>query len=86
MKILFTNTIFFQQKKGGVSRYFINLANELALLKKNFKIIAPLNKNIYLKNFIKVTTVSIKETYAVYYNIWFNFFKIKEKFSFTIII
>jgi hypothetical protein len=28
MKILFTNTIFFQQKKGGVSRYFINLANE----------------------------------------------------------
>ena len=53
MKILFTNTIFFQQKKGGVSRYFINLANELALLKKNFRIIAPFSKNIYLKNFIK---------------------------------
>ena len=49
MKIAFTNTIFFLQKKGGVSRYFLNLASELISLKKKINIIAPISKNIYLK-------------------------------------
>ena len=50
MKIVFSNTIFFLQKKGGISRYFVNLNNELQKIKIRSKIIAPLNKNIYLKN------------------------------------
>jgi hypothetical protein len=47
MKIAFTNTVFFLQKKGGISRYFFNLALELVSLKKKINIIAPLNKIIY---------------------------------------
>ena len=35
MKILFDYSIFFHQKYGGVSRYFINLHNEF--LKKKYK-------------------------------------------------
>lgn len=53
MKIAFTNTVFFLQKKGGVSRYFLNLALELISLKKKINIIAPLSKNIYLKKLTK---------------------------------
>jgi glycosyltransferase involved in cell wall biosynthesis len=53
MKIAFTNTIFFLQKKGGVSRYFLNLASELISLKKKINIIAPISKNIYLKELTK---------------------------------
>jgi glycosyltransferase involved in cell wall biosynthesis len=53
MKIAFTNTVFFLQKKGGISRYFLNLALELVSLKKEINIIAPLSKNIYLKELTK---------------------------------
>jgi glycosyltransferase involved in cell wall biosynthesis len=49
MKVVFSNTIFFLQKKGGISRYFVNLNKELRKNKINSKIIAPINKNIYLK-------------------------------------
>ena len=49
MKITFSGSIFFTQKFGGISRYFINLTKEI--LKKNHevKIISPINKNFYLK-------------------------------------
>lgn len=47
MKIAYTGTIFFNQKFGGISRYFTELVKSL---KTNVKIFAPLNKNIYLKD------------------------------------
>lgn len=46
MKIAFTGTIFFNQSYGGISRYFIELVKNL---ESNYKIIAPINKNIFLK-------------------------------------
>ena len=50
MKILFNNKIFFDQKYGGISRYFTTVFDNL--IKKNitFKVIAPIYKNIYLKD------------------------------------
>ena len=42
-------TIFFNQKFGGISRYFINLSNEFDKSKLEYKIIAPISKNILLK-------------------------------------
>ncbi|MDC2970483.1 glycosyltransferase family 4 protein [Candidatus Pelagibacter sp.] len=50
MKIIFTNSIFYLQKKGGISRYYINLSRELSKLRIKHKIIAPFSKNYYLKN------------------------------------
>ena len=50
MKILFNNTIFFNQRFGGISRYFINLINSLEDTKLKYLISAPIYKNIYLKN------------------------------------
>ena len=48
MNVIFTSSIFFLQKKGGISRYFVNLSKQLNILKIKSKIIAPLSKNIYL--------------------------------------
>ena len=53
MKITFNNTIFYSQKKGGISRYIICLSKQLINLKHDINIIAPLHKNIYLKDFPK---------------------------------
>ena len=53
MNVVFSNTIFFLQKKGGISRYYVNLSRELEKIKVKSKIIAPINKNIYLKILIK---------------------------------
>ena len=49
MKIAISNTIFFEQKRGGISRYFINLTDEFDKRGLNYKIIAPFSKNIFLK-------------------------------------
>ncbi len=50
MKILFDYSIFFHQKYGGISRYFLNLQEQF--LKKNIdiRIFAPIHQNIFLKN------------------------------------
>ena len=53
MKIIFSNTIFFLQKTGGISRYFVNLLEQLTKYKISPLIIAPLSKNLYLKNLRK---------------------------------
>jgi len=53
VKIIYSNTIFFYQKSGGISRYFTNLAEQLSKCKVHPLIIAPLSKNLYLKNFKK---------------------------------
>jgi len=49
MKVAFGNSIFFLQKTGGISRYFINLTDEFDKKEIDYKIIAPISKNIYLK-------------------------------------
>lgn len=53
MKVIFSNTIFFLQKTGGISRYFVNLSRELNKINVKSKIIAPISKNVYLKNLNK---------------------------------
>ncbi len=50
MKIAYTGTIFFNQKYGGISRYFTELVKRIDA---NAKIVAPLSKNIYLNNINK---------------------------------
>ena len=50
MKILFNNAIFFSQKIGGVSRYFDSIFKKFIELKFPFKVIAPIYKNIYLRD------------------------------------
>ena len=47
MKVAFTGTIFFNQKVGGISRYYTMLAKNIDY---NCKIFSPINKNIYLKD------------------------------------
>ena len=59
MKIAFTGSIFFNQKIGGISRYFTMLAKNLNSKKIKTKIIAPLNKNIYLKDIYFKEKISI---------------------------
>tara|TARA_Y100000590_G_scaffold164145_1_gene188096 strand:+ start:1488 stop:2588 length:1101 start_codon:yes stop_codon:yes gene_type:complete len=56
MNILFDYSIFFHQKYGGVSRYFINLHNEFLKKNINTKIIAPIHNNIFLKNYVKASS------------------------------
>ena len=48
MKILYDHQIFWKQKYGGISRYYVNLIN--ALLKNNIdiEIISPIYRNKYL--------------------------------------
>jgi len=53
MKIAFTGSIFFNQKIGGISRYYVNLVSQLNLNNVDAKIFAPLNKNLYLKELHK---------------------------------
>ena len=49
MKLVLSNSIFFLQKIGGISRYFVNLSDEFDKKKIEYKIIAPISKNLYLK-------------------------------------
>lgn len=60
MKVAYTGTIFFNQRYGGISRYFTELVKSL---KNDVKIFAPISKNIYLKNlsFKKKKSIYIKK-------------------------
>lgn len=53
MKILFNNTIFFNQRFGGISRYFVNLGKSLESIKLDYTVISPIYKNLYLKELKK---------------------------------
>lgn len=54
MKILFDYSIFFHQKYGGISRYFLNLQEQFLKNNNEIKVFAPLHQNIFLKeNVIK---------------------------------
>jgi glycosyltransferase involved in cell wall biosynthesis len=48
MKILFDYKIFYQQKYGGISNYFYNLAKEFIKLEQNFLFSTPIHKNEYI--------------------------------------
>ena len=47
MKIFYDPKIFYLQKFGGISRYFINLANEISK-SHDARLIAPISLNNYL--------------------------------------
>lgn len=49
MKIAFDHQIFAMQSYGGVSRYFVRLAEELIALGEDVDVLAPLHRNRYLK-------------------------------------
>ena len=49
MKVFFDNKIFYIQKYGGVSRYYLNLCKELKNLGVDCLISSPINYNEYLK-------------------------------------
>ncbi len=53
MKIVYYGSIFFQQKFGGISRYYYNLAKSLIAKDIDFKIVSSLFKNNYLKDLNK---------------------------------
>ena len=72
MKIFFDYKIFFQQKYGGVSKYFIKLSENLSKFDENIvRIISPIYKNIFLravtsKNFIKFLYLKKNYRYTEY--------------------
>lgn len=49
MRIAFDHQIFCAQSFGGISRYFVNIANEISLMGEDVGIFAPLHRNHYLK-------------------------------------
>ena len=53
MKIVYYGSIFFQQKFGGISRYYYNLAKSLIAKDIDFKIVSSLYKSNYLKDLNK---------------------------------
>ena len=59
MKIALSNSIFFTQKSGGISRYFVENTKEI-IKNQNYelKIVSPLNKNNFLKEIPKKNKVS----------------------------
>jgi len=48
LKIAYDYKIFWSQKYGGISRYFVSLFTNLSLKKLDYKVIAPFYKNEYL--------------------------------------
>ena len=56
MNVLFDYSVFFHQKYGGVTRYFLNLYNEFIKENINIKIIAPIHNNIFLNNYVKANS------------------------------
>ena len=60
MKIIYDYSIFYHQKLGGISRYFINIDN---ILKKNHetKILAPIHKNVFLKKYKNSTKLYLND-------------------------
>ena len=53
MRIAFDSQAFCLQRTGGISRYFMKLAQGLARVNESVGIFAPLHRNIYLKDLDK---------------------------------
>lgn len=50
MNIVFDHHIFTMQSYGGISRYFVRLAQGLIALREQIDVIAPLHRNHYIKD------------------------------------
>ena len=50
MRIAVNQEVFFLQVYGGITRYFVRLADELARLGEDVKIFAPIHRNRYLQH------------------------------------
>ena len=62
MKIVFDYKIFYQQKYGGISNYFLSLYEEISKINLNNYFICPIHKNKYLKK------NSSSNIYGYYFN------------------
>ena len=72
MKIYFDHERFFLQKYGGISKYFIKLAENLSKIDNNqIKIISPIYINEYLKKFDKQKVVKFLHLQKNYRNTTF---------------
>ena len=68
MKIFYDHKIFYLQKFGGISKYFINICDKIKS-NHDIKIIAPIHTNYYLDNFDKKRK--------------FSFLKLKKHYLYT---
>ena len=60
MKILYDYKIFYQQRFGGISSYFYNLANELEKTDNQFLFYSPIHKNFYLNSVLACNNLFLK--------------------------
>jgi len=60
MKIVFDHQIFAQQSYGGISRYFVRLAQGLMALGEHVDVVAPVHRNKYLKDLPKTSVHGIE--------------------------
>ena len=60
MKIAFDHTIFFMQKYGGISRYFLELQKKIQLT-NSIKICCPIYLNNYISNRKDVLKFQVKK-------------------------
>tara|TARA_B100000035_G_C20990534_1_gene549941 strand:- start:404 stop:1501 length:1098 start_codon:yes stop_codon:yes gene_type:complete len=89
MKIIYDHKIFWNQKYGGISRYFVNLIKNFENLNVDYKIVSPFYKNDYLIEEIqkeKIVGKYIKKPFPktsflinAYNDLYFNFFIKKNK-------
>lgn len=78
IKIIFSSSIFFLQKTGGISRYYTSLISNIKNKKVNFIVCAFINKNLYLKKIKKKFKISF---YISRYPIFFILKKINQVFT-----
>ena len=89
MKIIYDHKIFWNQKFGGISRYFVNLIKKLNNEKNiECKVISPFYRNNYLNEIEKKyvfgryilsplpnTSIFLKKTNEIFFQHFVNFFK-----------
>tara|TARA_B110000037_G_scaffold221682_1_gene293454 strand:- start:478 stop:1551 length:1074 start_codon:yes stop_codon:yes gene_type:complete len=89
MKIIYDHTIFWNQKFGGISRYFVNLIKKLNEKENiDYKVISPFYKNNYLNeidkkkvfgtfisNPLPKTSFFFKKINEIFFKYSINFFK-----------
>ena len=67
MKLFFSYSIFYQQKYGGISSYFVNLAKEYLKNQKDISIACKFHKNFNLKKIDRIV-----DGYRINYPFFFN--------------
>ena len=73
MKILFDYKIFYQQRYGGISNYFYNIAKELIKLDQDILFSTPIHKNEYISKLSKEFTSGVKLKFIPHtFNVFFE--------------